>query len=54
MTYDEESTRGQAKRSRSDRIARLRERVKQAAAANREDPIPGILQGVLDLLEDEL
>lgn len=41
-------------RSRRDRIARLRERLKQARDANPEDPVPGILAGILDLLEDEL
>ena len=41
-------------RSRRDRIARLRQRVRDAAAANRDDPLPGILAGILDLLEDEL
>lgn len=41
-------------RSCSERIARLRERVKQAAAANPDDPMPGIVAGMLDLLEDEL
>lgn len=41
-------------RSRSAKINRLRERVKQAYEANPQDPLPGILQGMLDLLEDEL
>ena len=42
------------RRSRKARIDRLRERVKQARDANPNDPLPGILQGILDLLEDEL
>lgn len=41
-------------RSREAKLKRLRERVKQAADANPQDPLPGILQGMLDLLEDEL
>lgn len=38
---------------RADRVRRLRERVKAASAANPDDPLPGILMGVLDLLEDD-
>lgn len=35
-----------------DKIERLRERVRQAQQANPDDPVPGILQGIVDLLEE--
>jgi len=40
-------------RKRQARILRLKERVKQAAAVNRDDPVPGILAGILDLMDDD-
>lgn len=43
--------RGQ-ERSHAARVDRLRERIKQAAVANPDDPLPGILQGMLDLIAD--
>jgi hypothetical protein len=49
----EELPAGVQKAIKRDRaIRRLRDRAKQAAAANPDDPMPGIVQGVLDLLED--
>lgn len=36
----------------TERVERLRNRIKDAATSNPEDPLPGILHGMLDLLED--
>lgn len=46
---------GAVNASRSDVIARLRERIKKAHANDWDetDPLPGILQGMLDLLADD-
>lgn len=35
-----------------DKVGRLRERIAQARAANPDDPVPGILGGIMDLLEE--
>ena len=42
-----------AGRLRPDKIARLRTRIREAHDANPDDPVPGILAGIVDLLEDE-
>lgn len=36
----------------TERVERLRNRIKDAAMSDPEDPLPGILHGILDLLED--
>lgn len=35
-----------------DKLNRLRERIAQARAANPDDPVPGILGAIVDLLEE--
>lgn len=43
-----------SERTTHDRLQRLRERCRQAQRDNTEDPMPGIMLGVLDLLGDKL
>lgn len=40
-------------RTKRERIRRLRERLAQAKIENPDDPLCGIVAGVLDLLEDD-
>lgn len=43
-----------AERSTESRIVRLRDRCRAAQRDNPDDPMPGIVLGVLDLLGDKL
>lgn len=56
MPHDTKQPRyGAVNASREDHIKRLRERVKRASFSDwpEADPLPGILQGILDLIADD-